>query len=89
LNMLPFWLPPRLRLSRMHRTRRPISRAAPITDPTTMPAMAPFESPPRPAAGAGVLLAVAVTVAAGVVNVMVGVMEGSVTPAHLDEMFAE
>jgi hypothetical protein len=85
LNMEPFWLP---RLRRKHNNRRKMSPAANTTktmEPTTMPAIAPPESPfLDPLAvpdedGEGVDVADGIAVKV----VMNDVIVGSLTPAHL------
>ena len=58
--------------------------ATPATEPMTIPAIAPPERPlwlEAPGAGAAVLLAVALAV--GALKVMVGVIVGKTTLAHL------
>lgn len=86
LNTLPFWLPRLLLLaSKMHAKMRPASNRAPTTLPITIPAMAPPDSPLDAAA---VFDGVGVAVAVGGAKVMVGKMEGSVTPAQRWSMFA-
>jgi hypothetical protein len=84
---LPFWLPRRRRASLTHRNNSSANRMAPATEPTATPAMAPPESLllSLDTEVVGVVDADAVDAAdvAEAVNVMRGVMEGSVTLAHL------
>ena len=86
LNIEPFWLP---RLRRRHNNERktkPATNAIKTTEPTTMPAIAPPDSPffaPLAAAdedGEGV----DVEVGTPAVKVINEVMVGSLTLAHLD-----
>lgn len=51
-KILPCWLPRRLRAMIQHSTIRPMISASPITEPITIPAIAPPDSPFE--AGAGV-----------------------------------
>jgi len=57
-------------------------RARPSTEPMTIPAMAPPDRRCGSPAAAGVLVGVEVMVAVEVGKLIVGVMEGRVTPAH-------
>lgn len=85
LKTLPCWLPLlRRRINRQHRNKRPISNAAAATEPTTIPAIAPPESPPsEEESDVGVLVAVEVEVGSTMVDVMVG----STTFAHISSDF--
>jgi hypothetical protein len=82
LKMLPCWLAPRLRRASLtQRNMRNARRASPTTEPITMPAIAPPEIPLEVPAAESEELAVAVDV--GVLKVMVAVINGSFTLAHL------
>lgn len=69
-------------MNKQHRTIRPMIKAAPASDPITIPAIAPPESPLSPLPplelDVGVLVALEVEVGSEIVDVI----EGSTTPAH-------
>lgn len=66
-------------MNKQHRTIRPMIKAAPASDPITIPAIAPPESPLDPLElEDGVLVALEVEVGSEIVEVI----EGSTTPAH-------
>ncbi len=72
----------------MRRTTRPAIKAAPTTDPTTIPAMAPPDNPllewDAPAVAEAGVDDVADAVGELVENVMNAVIVGSTTRAHRD-----
>lgn len=66
-------------MNKQHRIMRPMIKAAPASDPITIPAIAPPESPLPPLElEDGVLVALEVEVGSEIVDVT----EGSTTPAH-------
>lgn len=66
-------------MNKQHRTMMPMIKAAPASDPITIPAIAPPERPfPPLELEDGVLVALEVEVGSEIVDVI----EGSTTPAH-------